>query len=105
MKLKQFYRKSGFTRFAIFSFLAVCCIYATQKLGDSTTHKSASINNPTEVIQQQDQANEFTQKYAGIEYKEMFHSNDIINLNLVDHIFIEDGEISIEEIDKYRLKF
>lgn len=48
---------------------------------------------------------EFTQKYAGIEYKEMFHSNDIVNLDLVDHIIIEEGEISIDEIDKYRLEF
>lgn len=39
---------------------------------------------------------------GGVEYSPISHSQDIINLNLVDHIITERGEIRMDEIGEYR---
>ncbi len=38
------------------------------------------------------------------EYTLISHSNDLIDLNLIDHLIIEEGEIEKQDIQKYRSK-
>jgi translation initiation factor eIF-2B subunit alpha len=40
----------------------------------------------------------------GIEYEQITHSHDLVDLNLVDHIVIEKGEIDKQDIARYRLQ-
>ena len=46
--------------------------------------------------------NSFQAELDGIEYDFSIHSNDIVKLNLVNHIITEQGEISIEDIPVIR---
>jgi len=46
----------------------------------------------------------FQDSYNGIDYDYSIHSNDIIKLNLIDHIIIESGEITLEKIPEIRKK-
>jgi translation initiation factor 2B subunit (eIF-2B alpha/beta/delta family) len=38
------------------------------------------------------------------EYTLISHSHDLVDLNLIDHLIIEEGEIKKKEIQKYRSK-
>ena len=42
--------------------------------------------------------NSYKDEYDGVEYNYSIHSNDIIRLNLIDHIITEKGEVSINDI-------
>ena len=42
--------------------------------------------------------NSYKDEHDGVEYKYSIHSNDIIKLNLIDHIITEKGEVSINDI-------
>ena len=46
----------------------------------------------------------FQDTYNGIDYNYSIHSNDIIKLDLIDHIITERGEISLEKIPTIRKK-
>ena len=46
---------------------------------------------------------ETKERHGGIEYKEIFYSNDIVELKLVDHIIMENGEISLKKIHGFAL--
>ena len=46
--------------------------------------------------------NSYNDKHDGVEYKYSIHSNDIIKLNLIDHIVTEKGEVSINDIPAIR---
>lgn len=41
--------------------------------------------------------------HGGIEYKEIFYSNDIVELKLIDHIIMENGETSIDKIHDFSI--
>ena len=51
---------------------------------------------------QNNKKNSFKDVHGNIEYDYSIHSNDIIKLNLIDHIITEKGSISIENIQKIR---
>ena len=46
--------------------------------------------------------NSYKDEHDGVEYKYSIHSNDIIKLNLIDHIITEKGEVSINDIPSIR---
>ena len=46
--------------------------------------------------------NSFKDEHRGIEYSFSIHSNDIIKLELIDHIITEKGKVSIDEISVLR---
>ena len=46
--------------------------------------------------------NSYKDENDGVEYKYSIHSNDIIKLNLIDHIITEKGEVSINDIPAIR---
>ena len=46
--------------------------------------------------------NHYQDKYKEIEYNYSIHSNDIIQLKLIDHIITEKGEVPLEEISIIR---
>ena len=46
--------------------------------------------------------NNFQAEHNGIEYSYSIHSNDIIKLDLIDHIITEKGEVSLDEIPTIR---
>ena len=42
--------------------------------------------------------NSYKDEHDGVEYKYSIHSNDVIKLDLIDHIITEKGEVSINDI-------
>ena len=42
--------------------------------------------------------NSYKDEYDGVEYNYSIHSNDVIKLDLIDHIITEKGEVSINDI-------
>ena len=46
--------------------------------------------------------NSYKDEHDGVVYKYSIHSNDIIKLNLIDHIITEKGEVSINDIPAIR---
>ena len=46
--------------------------------------------------------NSYKDEHDGVKYKYSIHSNDIIKLNLIDHIITEKGEVSIDDIPAIR---
>ena len=46
--------------------------------------------------------NSYKDEHKGVKYKYSIHSNDIIKLNLIDHIITEKGEVSINDIPAIR---
>ena len=46
--------------------------------------------------------NKFQDEFDGIEYNFSIHSNDIIKINLINHIITEKGELSIDQISSIR---
>ena len=48
--------------------------------------------------------NSYQDEYNGIEYNFSIHSNDIIKLDLINHIITEKGEITKEDIPSLRKK-
>ena len=46
--------------------------------------------------------NSYRDEHDGVKYKYSIHSNDIIKLNLIDHIITEKGEVSINDIPAIR---
>ena len=46
---------------------------------------------------------ETKEHHGGIEYKEIFYSNDIVELKLIDHIIMENGETSIDKIHDFSI--
>ena len=48
--------------------------------------------------------NTFSDLYGNIKYNFSIHSNDVIKLNLINHIITEKGEILIENISSIRKK-
>ena len=46
--------------------------------------------------------NSYKDEHDGVVYKYSIHSNDIIKLNLIDHIITEKGEVSINDIPSIR---
>ena len=46
--------------------------------------------------------NKFQDEFDGIEYYFSIHSNDIIKMNLINHIITEKGEVSIDQISSMR---
>lgn len=44
-------------------------------------------------------------KYDDFEYTSVSHSHDIVDLELIDHLVIESGEIDMKELVKYREKY
>ena len=42
--------------------------------------------------------NSYNDEHDGVDYKYSIHSNDIIKLNLIDHIVTEKGELSLDDI-------
>ncbi len=48
--------------------------------------------------------NSYKDEHKGVKYKYSIHSNDIIKLNLIDHIITEKGEVSLNDIPAIREK-
>ena len=46
---------------------------------------------------------ETIEHHGGIEYKEIFYSNDIVELKLIDHIIMDNGETSIDKIHDFSI--
>jgi len=46
--------------------------------------------------------NSYKDEYDGVEYNYSIHSNDVIKLDLIDHIITEKGEVSINDIPAIR---
>ena len=46
--------------------------------------------------------NSYKDEYDGVEYNYSIHSNDVIKLDLIDHIITEKGEVSINDIPSIR---
>ena len=46
--------------------------------------------------------NSYNDEHDGVEYKYSIHSNDIIKLNLIDHIVTEEGEVALDDIPSIR---
>ena len=50
------------------------------------------------VSDQNIRKNSYKDEYDGVEYNYSIHSNDVIKLDLIDHIITEKGEVSINDI-------
>ena len=48
--------------------------------------------------------NSYKDEHKGVKYRYSIHSNDIIKLNLIDHIITEKGEVSLNDIPAIREK-
>ena len=53
-------------------------------------------------VEQNIRKNSFQDEHDGVKYSYSIHSNDIIKLELINHIITEKGEISIDEIPAIR---
>ena len=49
--------------------------------------------------------NSYQDEHEGIEYEFSIHSNDIIKLNLINHIITENGDIPLDKISSIRKQF
>ena len=54
------------------------------------------------VVEQNIRKNTYKDEYDGIEYNFSIHSNDIIKLNLINHIITEKGDISLDQLSTIR---